>query len=141
MTGSHWTQLQVLWCHLLSETCGPNWTDEWLSLSMHLGACHVMCQPYTELGQLIDFTVCMAVQATEDMVQSARQGNSPAVAVVGSKGVGKSTLARLLVNSLLEVSPVVAFLDTDSGQSELTVPGKHPPPTCLPVTLCHCRNA
>jgi len=48
------------------------------------------------------------------------------VAVVGSKGVGKSTLARLLVNSLLEVSPVVAFLDTDCGQSELTVPGQQP---------------
>ncbi|DBB09307.1 hypothetical protein WJX82_006257 [Trebouxia sp. C0006] len=63
------------------------------------------------------------LQATEDIVQSGREGGSPSVAVVGSKGVGKSTLARLLVNSLLEVSPVVAFLDTDSGQSELTVPG------------------
>ena len=83
----------------------------------------------------------MAVQATEDMVQSTRQGNSPAVAVVGSKGVGKSTLARLLVNSLLEVSPVVAFLDTDCGQSELSVPGKHPTPTRLPVLLSSCRNA
>lgn len=77
----------------------------------------------------------MGVQATEDMVQSTRQGNSPAVAVVGSKGAGKSTLARLLVNSLLEVSPVVAFLDTDCGQSELTVPGQHPMPICLLVTL------
>jgi polynucleotide 5'-kinase involved in rRNA processing len=66
------------------------------------------------------------VQATEDIVQSRREGGSPSVAVVGSKGVGKSTLARLLVNSLLEVSPVVAFLDTDCGQSELTVPGQQP---------------
>ncbi|DBA97526.1 TPA: hypothetical protein ACH3X1_015224 [Trebouxia sp. C0004] len=63
------------------------------------------------------------LQATEDIVQSRREGGSPSVAVVGSKGVGKSTLARLLVNSLLEVSPVVAFLDTDCGQAELTVPG------------------
>ena len=68
----------------------------------------------------------LAVQATEDIVQSKREGGSPAVAVVGSKGVGKSTVARLLVNSLLEVSPVVAFLDTDCGQSELTVPGQQP---------------
>ena len=66
------------------------------------------------------------MQATEDIVQSGHEGGSPSVAVVGSKGVGKSTLARLLVNSLLEVSPVVAFLDTDSGQSELTVPGQQP---------------
>ena len=66
------------------------------------------------------------MQATEDIVQSRREGGSPSVAVVGSKGVGKSTLARLLVNSLLEVSPFVAFLDTDCGQSELTVPGLQP---------------
>ena len=66
------------------------------------------------------------MQATEDIVQSRREGGNPCVAVVGSKGVGKSTVARLLVNSLLEVSPVVAFLDTDCGQSELTVPGQQP---------------
>ena len=75
------------------------------------------------------------MQATEDIVQSGREGGSPSVAVVGSKGVGKSTLARLLVNSLLEVSPVVAFLDTDCGQSELTVPGQQPTHTSpLPVS-------
>lgn len=64
------------------------------------------------------------MQAAEDVVHAVQQGGCPAVAVVGSKGVGKSTLARLLVNSLLEVCPVVAFLDTDCGQSELSVPGK-----------------
>ena len=73
------------------------------------------------------------MQAAEDIVAAARQGSCPAVAVAGSKGVGKSTLARLLVNSLLEVCPVVAFLDTDCGQSELTVPGE----TCL--SLKHLR--
>lgn len=65
------------------------------------------------------------MQAAEDVVGAVRQGGCPAVAVVGSKGVGKSTLARLLVNSLLEASPVVAYLDTDCGQSEFTVPGQH----------------
>lgn len=64
------------------------------------------------------------VQAAEDLMQAVQQGGCPAVAVVGSKGVGKSTMARLLVNSLLEASPVVAYLDTDCGQSELTVPGE-----------------
>lgn len=63
------------------------------------------------------------LQASEDMVHAAREGCTLSVAVTGSKGVGKSTLARLLVNSLLEACPVVAFLDTDCGQSELTVPG------------------
>ena len=64
------------------------------------------------------------MQAAEDVVHAVQQGACPAVAVVGSKGVGKSTLARLLVNSLLEASPVVAYLDTDCGQSELSVPGQ-----------------
>ena len=61
------------------------------------------------------------------MVHAAREGCTLSVAVTGSKGVGKSTLARLLVNSLLEACPVVAFLDTDCGQSELTVPGEQTP--------------
>ncbi|KAK9828014.1 hypothetical protein WJX81_000356 [Elliptochloris bilobata] len=46
------------------------------------------------------------------------------VAVCGSKGTGKSTFARLLVNALLSRgSGCVAFLDVDCGQPELTVPG------------------
>lgn len=65
------------------------------------------------------------MQAAEDVVHAVQQGGCPAVAVVGSKGVGKSTLARLLVNSLLERNPVVAYLDTDCGQSEFTVPGQY----------------
>lgn len=65
------------------------------------------------------------LQAAEDVVSAVRQGGCPAVAVVGSKGVGKSTLSRLLVNSLLEATPVVAYLDTDCGQSEFTVPGQN----------------
>lgn len=84
---------------------------------MHNGAlCHII--ELEASGQW-----CM--QAAEDVVSAVRQGGCPAVAVVGSKGVGKSTLARLLVNSLLEASPVVAYLDTDCGQSELTVPGQY----------------
>ena len=63
------------------------------------------------------------LQAAEDVTHAAKQAACPCVAVAGSKGVGKSTLARLLVNSLLNVSPAVAFLDTDCGQPELTVPG------------------
>ena len=62
-------------------------------------------------------------QAAETVVQAAKQELCPRVAVAGSKGTGKSTMARLLVNSLLNVTPVVAFLDTDCGQAELTVPG------------------
>jgi polynucleotide 5'-hydroxyl-kinase GRC3/NOL9 len=43
--------------------------------------------------------------------------------VCGPKGAGKSTLARLAVNTLLQHVHQVAFLDVDPGQSELTPPG------------------
>ncbi|BGP35016.1 Polynucleotide 5'-hydroxyl-kinase grc3 [Rhodotorula toruloides] len=46
------------------------------------------------------------------------------VAVVeGPKRVGKSTLAKMLVNQLLERYQRVAYLDTDLGQPEFTPPG------------------
>ncbi|KAG9400643.1 Polynucleotide 5'-hydroxyl-kinase nol9 [Aphanomyces cochlioides] len=45
------------------------------------------------------------------------------VLVCGAKGVGKSTFSRYLVNRLLNVHRVVAYLDTDVGQPELAAPG------------------
>jgi polynucleotide 5'-hydroxyl-kinase GRC3/NOL9 len=54
----------------------------------------------------------------------AAAGAPPAtVAVLGAKKVGKSALARLLVNVLLNKFPVVAYLDLDPGQPEHTAPG------------------
>ncbi|RLN92736.1 hypothetical protein DYB28_010502 [Aphanomyces astaci] len=43
--------------------------------------------------------------------------------VCGAKGVGKSTFSRYVVNRLLNVYPMVAYLDTDVGQPELAAPG------------------
>jgi polynucleotide 5'-kinase involved in rRNA processing len=51
----------------------------------------------------------------------------PVVLVAGGKGVGKSTLCRLVVNTLLSgaACPMgVAVLDADCGQPELGLPGK-----------------
>ena len=94
---------------------------------------------WTRYPQIHDFLS----QAAEDIVHVVHQGGIPSVAVAGSKGVGKSTLARLLVNSLLECTPVVAFLDTDCGQSELTVPGRPPPSSAWPQYMecqaCSCQ--
>jgi hypothetical protein len=42
--------------------------------------------------------------------------------VVGPKNAGKSSFARLLVNSLLHDHPCVYYLDTDCGQPEYTAP-------------------
>ncbi|KAJ3060574.1 Polynucleotide 5'-hydroxyl-kinase nol9 [Podochytrium sp. JEL0797] len=50
--------------------------------------------------------------------------STPIVCVVGSKGLGKSTLSRFMVNQLLSKYPKVAFLDCDLGQPELTVSGQ-----------------
>ncbi|KAG1671780.1 hypothetical protein FOA52_000157 [Chlamydomonas sp. UWO 241] len=57
------------------------------------------------------------------VVDDAEAGRSARVVVLGAKGSGKSSLARLLVNSLLNHVPEVVFLDTDLGQPELTPPG------------------
>ncbi|KAI9338438.1 Pre-mRNA cleavage complex II protein Clp1-domain-containing protein [Obelidium mucronatum] len=57
----------------------------------------------------------------EEAVQSS---SKPVVCIVGSKGLGKSTLSRFMVNQLLSKYPKVAFLDCDLGQPELTVSGQ-----------------
>ncbi|KAJ1658301.1 Polynucleotide 5'-hydroxyl-kinase grc3, partial [Dispira simplex] len=45
------------------------------------------------------------------------------ILVAGSKGVGKSTYLRCLVNRLLATHPRVAVIDTDLGQAEFSPPG------------------
>lgn len=49
--------------------------------------------------------------------------SSQRIVVCGGKDVGKSTFCRFVVNRLLAIHDVVAFLDTDLGQPELTPPG------------------
>lgn len=63
-------------------------------------------------------------QAAAELAARQAAAAAPVVAIVGSKQTGKSTFARLLVNSLLNTWPIVAYLDTDCGQSEFTAPGK-----------------
>lgn len=55
--------------------------------------------------------------------QQAYDQRQPVFVVAGSKNLGKSTFARLLVNRLLNSHKQVAYMDTDLGQPELTVPG------------------
>jgi len=62
----------------------------------------------------------------QEACASGRSGGR-CVAVCGAKGTGKSSFNRLLANSLLCWSPAVAWLDTDCGQPEFTVPGKKSP--------------
>ena len=64
------------------------------------------------------------LQVASELSDVVRQGACPVAAVCGSKGTGKSTMARLLCNALLDVCPCVGFLETDCGQAEHTVPGK-----------------
>lgn len=86
---------------------------------------------FAELAVLDSLRVLQVTNAwratAERLEQSLLDPGSTAasrrVVVCGAKGVGKSTFCRFLVNRLLTHFPVVAFLDTDLGQSELTPPG------------------
>ncbi|KXZ56686.1 hypothetical protein GPECTOR_1g618 [Gonium pectorale] len=62
-------------------------------------------------------------QAIDEVCRTAASGAPLVLAVLGAKGVGKSSLARLAANRLLDEAPRLAFLDTDVGQPEFTPPG------------------
>ncbi|PNH00067.1 3-hydroxyacyl-CoA dehydratase PASTICCINO 2, partial [Tetrabaena socialis] len=65
-------------------------------------------------------------QAVDGVCSTAASGAPLVLAVLGAKGMGKSCLARLTANRLLDGQPptaAVAFLDTDVGQPEFTPPG------------------
>jgi mRNA cleavage and polyadenylation factor CLP1 P-loop len=66
---------------------------------------------------------------------------APVVIVTGSKAAGKSTFSRLLVNSLLNRWPRVAYLDTDCGQPEFTAPGEAPCSNLAPAACIHVLQA
>lgn len=71
--------------------------------------------------QTVDTLSAAVSGAATEAVAPAVQPSGPLViAVTGSKGCGKSALARLLVNSLLNSCPAVSFMDLDPGQPELT---------------------
>jgi polynucleotide 5'-hydroxyl-kinase GRC3/NOL9 len=56
-------------------------------------------------------------------LSDAAELRARSLVLVGPRGAGKSTLARLLVNRLLIRCTRVAMLDCDLGQSELAPPG------------------
>lgn len=58
------------------------------------------------------------------MASDIGQAGTGTIAVTGTKGIGKSSFARLMVNVLLNHNPQVAYLETDLGQPEFTVSGK-----------------
>ncbi|KAK2077488.1 hypothetical protein QBZ16_004333 [Prototheca wickerhamii] len=60
---------------------------------------------------------------TAEQVRAMLEDQGATVAVLGAKKVGKSTFARLLVNTLLRSHREVALLETDCGQVEFGVPG------------------
>lgn len=64
------------------------------------------------------------LQAINAIASEVHEGSSAVIAVAGTKGIGKSGFARLMVNMLLSTHPKVAYLDTDLGQPEFTVPGR-----------------
>ncbi|KAI5817031.1 hypothetical protein BZA77DRAFT_245697 [Pyronema omphalodes] len=55
-------------------------------------------------------------------ISRSSSSSDPIILLTGAKSAGKSTLSRLLTNSLLRNGPV-AYLDLDPGQPELSPPG------------------
>ncbi|KAF8423825.1 hypothetical protein EV426DRAFT_711063 [Tirmania nivea] len=47
----------------------------------------------------------------------------PVILITGPKSSGKSTLSRILTNTLLNTYPKIAYLDLDPGQPEFAPPG------------------
>ena len=67
-------------------------------------------------------------EATVNSIVGSSSNTPPTVLVCGAKNMGKSTLARYLVNRLLSALrgdgvKEVAYIDTDLGQTEFTPPG------------------
>lgn len=61
-----------------------------------------------------------------DVASSFSSAAPPVIVITGSKGTGKSTFARTLVNKLLTFSTPytsIAYLDCDPGQPEFSPPG------------------
>ncbi|KAJ3129740.1 Polynucleotide 5'-hydroxyl-kinase nol9 [Physocladia obscura] len=56
--------------------------------------------------------------------QAVSHNQTPVICVVGSKGLGKSTMGRFVVNQLFSKHKKIAFMDCDLGQPELTLTGQ-----------------
>ena len=76
------------------------------------------------LGALVPSEWDAAVDALATIMASPPASPSAVVLLCGARNVGKSALARLLVNrALASGAPEVALLDCDVGQPELSPPG------------------
>ncbi|ELT95693.1 hypothetical protein CAPTEDRAFT_197373, partial [Capitella teleta] len=65
----------------------------------------------------------------QNLCSSIEKKSMPKVIACGGKNVGKSTLVRIMVNSMLNVCQKVAHLECDVGQSEFTPSG------CVSLTI------
>ncbi|KAI9031363.1 Pre-mRNA cleavage complex II protein Clp1-domain-containing protein [Hyaloraphidium curvatum] len=96
----------------IEETNGPRY-----SLPLVRGLCCHVSLAYPGLRTPLE--IAAPWKSTLDRLTAAAVEERIVVVVVGPKGSGKSTFARLLTNSLLErASGRVEYLDTDVGQSE-----------------------
>ncbi|KAI9229417.1 MAG: hypothetical protein DHS80DRAFT_13992 [Piptocephalis tieghemiana] len=78
---------------------------------------HILREPQTWRDLCVKFKKCAE--------QAESEGAPPPIIVIcGAKGMGKSTLGRYLLNSLLRSYNQVGYLDTDMGQPEFTTPGQ-----------------
>ncbi|KAK3755025.1 hypothetical protein QZH41_011062 [Actinostola sp. cb2023] len=96
--------------------------DEWINIitdiKQVLNTTSGMLQYYFES---INLSTDIKVMILLTFVVSTGHKN-PVVLICGGKGVGKSTFARFVMNSLLNSCSEVCYLECDVGQTELTPP-------------------
>eukprot|EP01025_Chloroclados_australasicus_P028640 TRINITY_DN28385_c1_g1_i2.p2 TRINITY_DN28385_c1_g1~~TRINITY_DN28385_c1_g1_i2.p2 ORF type:complete len:218 (-),score=16.93 TRINITY_DN28385_c1_g1_i2:50-652(-) len=84
------------------------------------------CQVSTEAGELQYIVIPSVwyrakIQICVALIQQPLMPTS--ILICGSRGSGKSTFGRYLVNCMLNLYSYVMYLDADCGQSEFGVPG------------------
>lgn len=87
---------------------------------------------------------CEEILPPAEMINDQSLSNSTAVVTVGSKGAGKSTFNRYLINCMLNHYELVNYIDCDIGQPEFTISGcisvNHVTSPILGPPFTHLRN-
>lgn len=103
----------------IKNTSCYSWTDRNRAETILQSNLSVVNSAFKEL--IIDRRITEEV--AEKMLNRWRSNEWSCTLIAGGKGVGKSTTARYLINSLLPVSKRVVLIDVDPGQTECTPAG------------------
>lgn len=101
-----------------------NQVNSTVSLQLGTGLLSVEHQLISRNIEVIKYPTSWT-EALNNFISTSKESDSIKSLVCGSKGVGKSSFNRLLINSYLNIKRFqkICFIDCDLGQPELTLPG------------------